>query len=298
MFLKQLLLCAVFPIIFSVCAETVYTTDFEKDFKKFKPYANDSPVLKNGKLHAKKGTQTSVTLPAPGRYKIKVSVPNNDVTIQIVALIPTADAYGFPEKGKNDYELSVFCGNQHLSFCVISHDQKPFVIEKISVEREAFTEPEDTDVKNIAFEAEDFPGSNGWLKKDNAALNSAYCSGKLWFAPVRNLPAPYTSKPVYLYARCRTNAGGNGMFFLIQSGRQRADKLSVVSPQFKWIRTNALDARVLNHAVDFSIVGNDYLDRISEFYADFQYLLIIRKRKLFLFQHNAVFPILFYHDGA
>ena len=253
MYLKLLLSVAAF-VFYNACGNVIYTADFVKDFKKFAPYSKSAPVLKDGKLYAEKGTLLTVKLPAPGRYKFTASV-SGDSNVQLVVFTKPQYSYGIPASGARKHTLSVYHSGKSVIVCVATVNKKPFTLEALTVEQEKFTAPEPVDFKGTAFEAEDYPGMNGFTKKDSLALNSSYRSGNLWFVPVRNLPAPFTAKPLYLYARCRTATAGEGMSFLILSGQQRCGKITVSSQDFKWVRSDALDSCALNHAVNFCITG-------------------------------------------
>ena len=67
----------VFLLFFAAAAvfsNTVFKSDYTKNLSVFRPIGGIEPKLENGKLFLEKGTQLSIRVPAPGRYKINAKI--------------------------------------------------------------------------------------------------------------------------------------------------------------------------------------------------------------------------------
>ncbi|NMA20772.1 MAG: hypothetical protein GX927_09355 [Lentisphaerae bacterium] len=245
-----LLLAFAFPS--ALCGGTVYQADFARDFSLFKPYRDQAPVLQGGKLYLGSGTQINVPLPRPGRYLVEAQVTGKSRT-QMASFGAPATTYTDELENGGLHRLSYYSNRGMLSLCIYTLSDEAFALHSLSVKEIETPQLDEADVPALVFEAEDFPGTNGWTRKEQGS-DIIYRSGQRWYRPLRDFPAPRSSKPLYLYVRARSQRGSK-MRLALCSDRQALAVTELNTSQFAWFSMGPLTGAALGEALSMQING-------------------------------------------
>ena len=243
----------VFLLFFAAAAvfsNTVFKSDYTKNLSVFRPIGGIEPKLENGKLFLEKGTQLSIRVPAPGRYKINAKISG----ISRVQM----SVFGGPkptvmQADDNEISLEYFENGKSLNLSIYTLNKTPFFLDSFTVESIAPPALEEAEIEARGFETEDFPGVNGWTRNDASARNKSYRTGRNWYRPVMGLPVPQTSKPLYIYLRARRNGNSPAIIYLTTTNRQVIASAGVQSTAFEWIKTGPLQAKFLSSTISMEL---------------------------------------------
>lgn len=250
--MRTFFLLLAFAPLSALCGGTVYQADFDRDFSLFKPYRNQAPALQDGKLYLSSGTQIKVPLPRPGRYLVEAQVTGKSRT-QMAAFGAPATTYTNELENDGLHRLSYYSGRGMLALCIYTLSNEAFTLHSLSVKEIEIPQLDEVNVPALVFEAEDFPGANGWTRKEQNS-DTIYRSGQRWYRPLRNFPAPRSSKPLYLYVRARTQQGGK-MRLALCSDRQPLAETELNTPQFAWFNIGPLTGAALGETLSLHING-------------------------------------------
>lgn len=256
--MRAFFLLLAFAVLSTVCGNTIYQADFERDFALFKPYRDQAPVLREGKLLLGAGSQFILPLPEPGRYLVEARVLGKGKT-QLAIFGAPATARSNSLEGNGLHQMSYYSSSKSLSLCVYALSDEAFTLQALSLKKIDTPRLYEVDVPTRVFEAEDFPGSNGWTRQDRGEAAAVYRSGQRWYRPLRDFPAPRSSKPLYLYARARCQTGDK-MTLALYAGSQAIALTKLENKQFDWLRIGPLNAAALTETLSLYINGEPNID--------------------------------------
>ncbi len=257
--MKEMIFFAIFILMSTAYCAALFDADFQRDFHLFQAYREVAPQLDDNKhLFMETGTQINISIPNPGRYKITAKV-NGESEVQMAIFGGKANTYSQKKIGGGEISLSYFGREQNLRMCLYTLNAKAFVLESLTVDREVPPALEDRDVDLVAYEAEDFPGHNGWSRRDSNSLSGTYRAGRRWYYPLSSVPVPLTSKPLFLYMRARRQ-GQETMSIDLKAGVQTMARAEIHSTAFEWVQLGPLDAHELAPAVSLQIGGPPNID--------------------------------------